>query len=320
MLAISYNRPKICGTARWSPNGTTLPIQSSSGSHFHGIFVNTNNTIYIPDVANGIIQVWIEGYNQSMRTITANVGNPYMIFVTSNGDMYTSNGNFGQVSRWLPNATSRIPAMLIGGNCWGLFIDNNNTLYCSLGDLHYVVSMALGDKRNTLKLVAGKSCRGSTPNALNGPGGIFVDVDFKLYVADYNNDRVQLFFPGQVNATTVAGTGAPGTITLKNPAYIVLDHDGYLFIVDSGHNRIVASGPGGFRCIIGCSGIAGSAPDQLNSSQSMAFDSFGNIWVPGDFVPRVQKFTLDTSSCGKSFHLISSEFKTFQVDEVGFCY
>ena len=264
-------------------------------------------------MANGIIQVWIEGNNQSMRTISANVGNPYMIFVTSNGDMYTSNGNFSQVSRWLPNATSSIPAMLIQENCWGLFIDINNTLYCSLSELHYVVSMVLGDTKNTLKLAAGKSCRGSTSDKLDGPTGIFVDVDFKLYVADYKNDRVQLFLPGQVNATTVAGTGAPGTITLSNPGYVVLDHDGYLFIVDSGNNRIVASGPDGFRCIIGCSGIAGTAPDQLNSPQSMAFDSFGNIWVPGDFVPRVQKFILDTSSCGKSsilFHLNSRHSKS----------
>ena len=32
--------------------------------------------------------------------------------------------------------------------------------------------------------------------------------------------------------STVAGTGAPGTIDLINPSAVVLDADGYLFIVD----------------------------------------------------------------------------------------
>ena len=55
---------------------------------------------------------------------------------------------------------------------------------------------------------------GSASDRLADPQGIFVDIDFNLYVADNGNNRIQLFLPGQLNATTVAGIGAPGTITL----------------------------------------------------------------------------------------------------------
>ena len=231
------------------------------------------------------------------------VGNPYTIFATPNGDIYAGDNQHGQVSRWLPNATSSVPAMLIQETCWGLFVDTSGRLYCSLGTLHYIVSMALGDIRKRLKLVAGKNYSGLTPDTFNGPDGIFVDAAFNLYVADCYNNRIQFFSQGELNATTVAGSGASGAIYLNHPACVVLDHDGYLFIADSGHNRVVASGPNGFYCVIGCSGLAGAAADKLNDPEGLSFDSFGNLWVTDNGNSRVQKFTLEDNPHGKHFHL-----------------
>ena len=65
------------------------------------------------------------------------------------------------------------------------------------------------------------------------PTESFVDISFDLYVADSVNNRIQRFSSGQMNATTVAGNGTSGTIFLKTPMDILLDGDGYLFIVDS---------------------------------------------------------------------------------------
>ena len=75
--------------------------------------------------------------------------------------------------------------------------------------------------------------------------------------------RIQRFSPGSQNAATVAGTGAPGTVTLYYPRGVVLDGDGYLFIVDSNNNRIIGSGPDGFRCVAGCVNGSGSGSNQL---------------------------------------------------------
>jgi hypothetical protein len=164
--------------------------------------------------------------------------------------------------------------------------------------IHEVVKIWLGDSTTTWTTVAGTGSYGSTASMLYYPQGIFIDINFDLYVADSNNNRIQLFQLGQSNALTVAGNGASGTITLNNPTGVVLDADKYLFIADRSNNRIVASGPNGFRCIVGCSGY-GSASNQLLNPYSMAFDSYGNIFVVDSSNSRIQKFVLATNSCGK---------------------
>ncbi|CAF4414938.1 unnamed protein product, partial [Adineta steineri] len=92
----------------------------------------------------------------------------------------------------------------------------------------------------------------------------------------------------------------PSNITLNYPTGIVLDANGYLFIVDSYNHRIVASSYYGFRCIVGCSG-GGSTMYQLSFPQSMAFDSYGNIYVTDRNNSRVQQFALQNNSCRKLF-------------------
>ena len=133
---------------------------------------------------------------------------------------------------------------------------------------------------------------------LHNPRGIFVDINFDLYVADCSNNRVQLFQLGQSNALTVAGSTAPGTITLSCPIAIVLDADKYLFIVDAGYNRVVGSGPNGFRCVVGCSG-GGAAANQLNNPWSLSFDSYGNLYVADQGNSRIQKFIVLNKTLGK---------------------
>ena len=105
-----------------------------------------------------------------------------------------------------------------------------------------VLSKSLGNTTNSFTAVAGTGCTGSALDKLASPFGIFVDLNFNLFVADKDNDRIQRFQPGQSNGTTVAGNGTPGTIALSRPTHVVLDGNGYLFIVDSENNRIVRSG------------------------------------------------------------------------------
>jgi DNA-binding beta-propeller fold protein YncE len=168
--------------------------------------------------------------------------------------------------------------------------------------LHQVVTKSLDDSSNTLKITAGTGCAGSTSTMLYNPCGIYVDINFNLYVADWSNNRIQLFQSGQLNATTVAGTS--GTILLYAPSSVVLDADDYLFIVDCGNSRIIGSGPAGFRCVAGCSGASGSASNQLYFPYTMAFDSDGNIFVTDGLNSRIQKFVLNNNVCGKYNHIL----------------
>jgi sugar lactone lactonase YvrE len=168
-----------------------------------------------------------------------------------------------------------------------------------MDQLNQVVTKSLNSGSNALTIVAGTGSAGSASNMLSSPYGIFVDINFDLYVADCGNNRIQLFQSGQLDATTVAGSGSSTTtITLKYPSGIVLDADKNLFIVDNGNNRIVGPGPNGFQCLVGCSG-GGSVSNQLDSPQSMAFDNYGNIFITDMMNNRIQKFILLTQLCGK---------------------
>ena len=83
-----------------------------------------------------------------------------------------------------------------------------------------------------------------------------------ICVTDCRNDRIQLFQSGQSNATTIAGSGASGTITLDCPTRVVRDVHDHLFIMDNSNNRIVGSNASGFRCVVGHFEI-GRAVNQL---------------------------------------------------------
>jgi hypothetical protein len=165
---------------------------------------------------------------------------------------------------------------------------------------HQVVAKSLNSISNITTIIAGTGCIGSTSNMLYCPLGIFVDINFDLYVADSGNNRIQLFRSGQLNGITIAGSESPNlTVTLHNPTGVVLDADNYLFIADQYNQRIIGSGPNGFRCLVGCSGSPGSASNQLSFPVSLSFDSYGNMFTTDNGNSRIQKFILLNSTLGK---------------------
>jgi len=227
----------------------------------------------------------------------------YSIFVTTNGQIYVGDypsiKQIIQFSNSYSNQTTTI-ATVSSNNILGLFVDLNNTLYCSIYGLHKVVKKSLNDSSSTMTIVAGTGSQGSTSNMLYSPWGIFVDTNFDLYVVDSNNHRIQLFRLGQINGITVAGSGSANvTITLSYPSDVILDENKYLFITDTNNNRIIGSDENGFRCIVACSMSSGSASNQLSYPQSIAFDSFGNLFVVDNNNNRIQKFCLSANFCNR---------------------
>ncbi|UJR18636.1 hypothetical protein I4U23_005544 [Adineta vaga] len=187
--------------------------------------------------------------------------------------------------------------------CYALFIDISNYLYCSLDTHHKIMKKWLGDNGTMPITIAGTGVSGMSSRTLNGPCGIFVDLNSNLYVADCFNNRIQLFQSEQTNATTVVGEKSiKPTIILKNPTGITIDGDGYLYIVDQDNNRIIRGGSFDFRCILGCA-AGGKDPllhgesYKLLGPQQMAFDSYGNIYVADSNNRRIQKFFYSERSC-----------------------
>ncbi|CAF0955861.1 unnamed protein product [Adineta steineri] len=264
------------------------------------IFVSTNNTIYVANRENNTIVIWHEDSVSPKKIIPGNFTRSYCLFVTSNGDIYIDDGERnGRVQKWIAEASTFITVMNVSSRCTSLFVDINDTLYCSMNDHHQVVKRSLNDAvMNANRIAAGTGMKGPHSDHLSGPLGIFIDVNFDLYVADSFNDRVQLFHSGELNGTTVAGSLTfPRTITLLLPSAIVLDAEKYLFIVDEGSSRIFRSGLDGFRCLVGCYAVS-SKSNQLNNPVGLSFDHSGNMFVTDRGNDRIQKFKYLKKSCG----------------------
>ncbi|CAF4156507.1 unnamed protein product, partial [Adineta steineri] len=301
-IRLSINQPKLCPSATWNSEAITFADSNTIGTQPYSISIDINNIIYIAEGNLNRVQVWQNGNSTPIRNISNGLNTPQAVFSSINGDIYVDNSKPNrQVDRWTVNATNGTRVMNISDACYGLFIDINNYLYCSIDSAHQVIKQSLDN--DTLSVAAGTSTGGNKANQLNHPRGIFVDINLNVYVADSGNARIQLFTPGQSNATTVVGTGTSGTFTLNQPVAVILDSDGYLFIADFGNNCIIRSGRSGFYCLFGCTYHSGTASNQLNNPQSLSFDSYGNLYIADSGNHRIQKFILATNSCDVSYNL-----------------
>ncbi|UJR16137.1 hypothetical protein I4U23_003048 [Adineta vaga] len=299
----TYNVPRFSSCAVWNPNAITFADSTAIGSLPRGIYVDKNNSVYVAETSRHAVQIWLEGSNVPVRNITGGFFNPYSVFPSITGDIYVDDSSTNRrVQKWMLNSTNGIVDMYVNGTCYGLFVDINGSLYCSMEPGHQVIKKTIGNDANTTTVVAGVGYSGNASNMLDGPRGIFVSKTFDLYVADCYNHRVQRFQLNQLNATTVAGNGASGTMALDRPIGVILDGDGYLFIAEFNNHRIVGSGPNGFRCIVGCTGTSGSTVNQLKYPHGLSFDSYGNLFVADTDNNRIQKFLLSTNTCGLSFN------------------
>ena len=238
VAGVSYNQPKFSVNACWNPNATTITDSDVIGAFPWGLFVDIYNNLYVASKEWHRVIVWRNGSTLPSRDIFLSSSSPRSVFVTSNGDIYVDNVSNGRrVERWTFDNKTTTAIENTPEKCFGLFVDQNDSIYCSLGDHHQVIRAAKNEPNRSVS-IAGDGTQGAASNMLNEPNGIFVDLNFTLFVADCRNHRVQRFFLNEKNGYTVVGTGNSHSITLNRPRDVVVDGDGYLFVVDTDNHRI----------------------------------------------------------------------------------
>ncbi|CAF0824779.1 unnamed protein product [Adineta ricciae] len=314
--AVSYNQPKFCPNASWHPNATTFATVSVVGLSPYSLFVDTNDTVVTVNRHKNQTLIWANGSVNPTTILPTIFSDNWSVFITDTNDIYIDinyNSVNYRVEKWGLNGTQSSSNITVSGECGGLFVDINNTLYCSMYYVYKVISQSLNSSTSSSITVAGDGTPGSTSTRLNRSSGIFVTVNFKLYVADYGNNRIQSFELGNLTGTTVSVNVLTSPNTLNGPTGVVMDADNNLFILDSSNNRIVGSSVNGFRCIVGCLGTSGSASYQLTSAWSLSFDSAGNIFVSDSGNGRIQKFVLSKNECNQSTTTIAAAELTTSV-------
>ena len=206
----------------------------------------------------------------------------------------------------------------------GIFTDSAGNVWVADTQDHRVRKFSPG---GTVITVAGTgaACSGSTSACgdggaataaqLNGPRAVFVDPGGNVYIADTGDHRVRMIAAGTQILSTIAGTGsACGTPTaacgdyglatsaqLNMPSGLAMDGQGYLYIADSGDNRIRVLGAGYIGTVAGtgsgCAsstsacGDGASAPLATLSNPTGLFFGGSTLWIADTGDNRIRAMT-----------------------------
>lgn len=224
-----------------------------------------------------------------------------------NETIYILDGDNARITKWTTEATSGV--IVAGGNGYGdsanqlsgygMFFDRStSTIWVADSFRHRIVKWLVSA---TIGVIVGGS-QGTGPDQFSYPYGIFVDTTASntIYVADTNNHRIQRWAPGASSGTTVAGlTSYFGNELnqLYDPQTLLVDTNGYMFIVDTSNSRIMKWMIGASSGVVIAGDLtSGSASNQLNNPLGIIFDSSGSLFVADTSNNRIQKFTI---SCCK---------------------
>jgi sugar lactone lactonase YvrE len=109
----------------------------------------------------------------------------------------------------------------------------------------------------------------ATKAKLNFPMSVEVGKDGNVYISDWGNNRIRRVQPDGI-ITTFAGNGEKGfsgdggpaiEAALNGPVGLAADAAGYLYIADSGNNRVRVVGPDGRISTVAGNGFAGYSGD-----------------------------------------------------------
>ena len=168
----------------------------------------------------------------------------------STGILYISEYINHRVMKYLSGASSG--SVVAGGNGpgysntqllnpVGLYFDSSsNSLFIANFGAHNIVRWVLGASSWTLVAGIGGSL-GSTSTLLYNPGDVTLDSIGNVYVADTMNHRIQFFWAGQSNGTTIAGiTSLSGSTStqLNLPFGLTVDAQFNVYVADYSNHRV----------------------------------------------------------------------------------
>ncbi|CAF3602494.1 unnamed protein product [Adineta steineri] len=239
-------------------------LNSSQLNFVNDLYVDIYGNIYITDTRNYRIQKYINGSKNATTTIAGVNGSAgsalnqlntsrYFTFDSTDTYMYIVDSGNHRILRYSTNSTSGTYGTLVAG---GTGASNANTSLNSPWGIHYLPSISNDlfitntDGHSVIRWTPGASSgvfvvgkpgvSGSNSTLLNYPTGIKLDNYMNIYVADTQNNRIQLFCANSNTGTTIAGNGSAGSdaTQLDGPRGIAFDSAMNMYIGDTGNLRV----------------------------------------------------------------------------------
>jgi len=201
---------------------------------------------------------------------------PIFVAVGANDEIYVTDRQRAQISVYSPlgKFIKRFVPQVTGSFVWSPLAIATDTK----GNV-YVTDATQGEHRVLVfdkqgKLLRKFGSQGSQNGQFNYPNGIAVANDGKIYVADSNNARVQVFSNTGKRLKTIMGTGEGG---LTHPVGIDVSRSGEMHVVESfGHKVNVFDTDGTYLYGFGELGIMDG---QFRYPQGIAINKNGRVII-----------------------------------------
>ncbi|CAF4298141.1 unnamed protein product [Rotaria magnacalcarata] len=155
-------------------------------------------------------------------------------------------------------------------------------------------------KSNGITVAGLTGSPGNTSYQLMQPKKVFWKRPNIIYIADYQNNRVQRYEIGSSDGTTVAGDGSFGSSLnqLQYPSYVTIDSNDGIVVADTYNNRVQLWSTGSTSGItIGGTGVAGNSFNQLKLPTGVAYDSnFNTLYIADYNNDRVMRYLSGASN------------------------
>ncbi|CAF1222604.1 unnamed protein product [Rotaria magnacalcarata] len=195
---------------RWSRrSGTTHGEVLIDDIACYALAMDEQKYLYVSDCKNHEVRRYKLGEKSGTLVAGGNgkgdglnqLNSPRYLFVDRSHNVYVSDNYNHRVMKWSEGA--KVGIVVAGGQgegnaltqLWypnGLFVDTLDTLYVADSRNDRVMRWAQGDKKQGTVIVGGNDA-GAAANQFNRPIDLSFDQNGNLYVADYNNHRVQRF-------------------------------------------------------------------------------------------------------------------------------
>ncbi|CAF3239759.1 unnamed protein product [Rotaria socialis] len=298
--------------ATWKQNGVTIAGDNGDGDatrqlyFHHGLFVDDDQTVVIPDNWNNHIMQWKNGDTTNGQIVAGGKGQgnglhqlywPTDVLIDKETDsLIICDRENRRVVRWSRRCGTTQGEILIDNiDCSGLTMDEQRYLYVSDVEKHAARRYQLGEKNGTL--VAGGNDRGDGLNQLNVPTYLVVDRQQNVYVSDNENHRVIKWNKGAKEGIVLAGGQGEGSALtqLSHPDGLFVDTLGTLYVADSYNHRVMRWTQGDKKqgaVVVGGNG-RGEEANQFNYLRDLSFDRQGNLYVVDYWNHRVQRFSME---------------------------